>query len=109
MEKIYYVYVIRTDKDTLYTGITTDIQRRMKEHISRKSGAKYTRQFKIIKIEIILEALGRSNASRIEWYFKQFSKKEKENFIKNPSILIEKILQDLEITAKINKELLKSI
>ena len=103
MEKLYYVYVIRTNKGTLYTGITTDIERRMAEHISHKKGAKYTQKYKIVKIELILEANGRSEASKIEWYIKKFSKKEKEIFMKTPSILIDKIFQNLFITAKIIK------
>jgi len=39
---MWYVYIIRCDDDTLYTGVTTDISRRVREH-NLKSGGNYTR------------------------------------------------------------------
>lgn len=38
----YWVYILRCKDDTLYTGITTDTERRLQEH-NRGAGAKYTR------------------------------------------------------------------
>ena len=42
MEEKWTVYILRCGDGTLYTGITTDVQRRFKEHLAGK-GAKYTR------------------------------------------------------------------
>ena len=42
MEKTWYLYILRCGDDTLYTGITTDVQRRLADHRAGK-GAKYTR------------------------------------------------------------------
>ena len=42
MEAIWYLYILRCGDGSLYTGITTDVQRRLAEHRSGK-GAKYTR------------------------------------------------------------------
>ena len=39
----WYVYVLRCADDTFYTGITTDVARRLQEHNESKKGAKYTR------------------------------------------------------------------
>ena len=39
----WYVYMVRASDQTLYTGITTDPQRRLAEHQSGKAGAKYFR------------------------------------------------------------------
>ena len=42
MEEQWYLYILRCADDSLYTGITTDVQRRLADHRSGK-GAKYTR------------------------------------------------------------------
>jgi len=39
----WYVYIVRASDQTLYTGITTDLDRRLAEHQSGKGGAKYFR------------------------------------------------------------------
>lgn len=40
---MYYVYILCCADNTLYTGVTTDLDRRLKEHNSSSLGAKYTR------------------------------------------------------------------
>ena len=42
MDSMWYLYILRCADGSLYTGITTDVQRRLEEHRSGK-GAKYTR------------------------------------------------------------------
>ena len=42
MEKTWYLYILRCGDGSLYTGITDDVQRRLKAH-SQGKGAKYTR------------------------------------------------------------------
>ena len=42
MEPIWYLYILRCKDNTLYTGITTDVEKRLEAHRSGK-GAKYTR------------------------------------------------------------------
>ena len=49
MEKKYYVYMLLTEKDTLYCGYTDDVEKRFKAHLEGK-GAKYTRANKPLKI-----------------------------------------------------------
>lgn len=46
----YYIYIIECENGSLYTGITTDINRRFEEHKGKRIGAKYTRAFKAKKI-----------------------------------------------------------
>ena len=51
---MYYTYIIRTERDTLYTGITTDVARRMREHLGLlKKGAKYTHSNKPCSLEAL--------------------------------------------------------
>ncbi|MCD6211930.1 MAG: GIY-YIG nuclease family protein, partial [Sulfurovum sp.] len=40
---MYYVYIVKCADDTLYTGISTQLERRIEEHNSSDKGAKYTR------------------------------------------------------------------
>ena len=46
----YYVYIVECRDKSLYTGITTDVERRIKEHNEKKSGAKYTRSRRHVMI-----------------------------------------------------------
>ena len=39
---MYYLYILKCADETLYTGVTTDLKRRMTEHNNSKLGAKYT-------------------------------------------------------------------
>ena len=41
-EKLWYVYLLRCRDGTYYTGVTTDVERRIKQH-NNGTGAKYTR------------------------------------------------------------------
>ncbi len=79
---MYYIYIIRTTKNTLYTGITTDIERRMAEHMSGNSkGAKYTRSNPPKTLEAVWSCNTRSEASKIEAHIKTLKRQQKENII----------------------------
>jgi putative endonuclease len=77
-EKMWFVYMIRTSDAQLYTGITTDIQRRWKEHFSGKGGARYFRARKPQAVCFLEEHQNRSSASKRETAIKKLSKSEKE-------------------------------
>lgn len=76
----YFVYILRTSKNTLYIGQTNNLEKRIKEH-KGKRGAKYLRFFKSFKLvyKELLET--RSAALKREYQLKQFSKLEKEELI----------------------------
>ena len=80
MDKIYFVYIIECEDGSLYTGISTNPERRLKEHMSG-TGEKYTRTHKPVKI-VYLELLkNRSEASKREYMIKHLSRKEKLDLI----------------------------
>ena len=61
---VYYVYIVRCEDDSLYTGIATDVARRLREHLSQRvPGAKYTRARKVVALEMVWKTHGRSAAS----------------------------------------------
>ncbi len=77
----WFVYIIETTSGRLYTGITTDIERRFKEHCSSKKGAKFFRS-NTPKEVVYSEAFeNRSLASKREWEIKQFSRAKKLELI----------------------------
>lgn len=100
--KIYYIYILRCKDNSLYTGITTDIQRRYKEHVEKRGG-RYTRAKGVEKIEIYFESKGRVEASKIESYIKKMPKRSKEEMIVNPGNFIINIEKKLNIKIKNKK------
>lgn len=76
----WYVYMIRCEDNSLYTGIAKDYEKRFQEHINGV-GAKYTKSHKPIKIEKILNCTSRSEATKLEIKIKKISKKKKEILI----------------------------
>ncbi|MGL5351189.1 GIY-YIG nuclease family protein [Cetobacterium sp.] len=80
--KKWYVYILRCENNSLYTGITTDVERRFEQHCNGK-GAKYTKVHKPIKIEAIFEKENRSEASKEEIRIKSLKKSEKELLCQN--------------------------
>lgn len=79
-EKKWQVYIIRTVSGKLYTGITTDINRRLEEHKNKK-GAKYFRLEEPKNIVFLETHENRSKATKREIQIKKLSKKKKEALI----------------------------
>lgn len=80
MERSYHVYILRCADGTLYTGITTDLGRRIHMHNSGK-GAKYTRGRTPVTLLYHETCENRAEASRRERAIKLLSRAEKEALI----------------------------
>ena len=74
---MYTLYILKCADKTLYTGITTDLERRIKEHNSSNLGAKYTRGRRPVKLVLAKKFKNRSDASKEESRIKKLSRKEK--------------------------------
>ena len=81
---MYYIYMIRCKDNSIYTGITTDIERRMEEHFSgdKKKCAKYTLVHVPKKLECAWKTENKKNASKLEYHIKKLAKSQKEKLIK---------------------------
>ncbi len=80
----YFVYILRCSDNSLYTGITTDTNRRLCEHngFSLKNvGSKYTAMRRPVKLIYSIKFKNRSEASKEEFRIKSLSKLEKEKLI----------------------------
>lgn len=73
----YWVYILQCGDDSLYTGITTDVERRLKEH-QMGIGAKYTRGRGPLRVVYREACADKSTALRREYAIKQLTRKEKE-------------------------------
>lgn len=78
----WFVYMLRCSDGSLYTGVTTDIERRFSEHKEKKVGAKYTRAKIPLHIAYQETAKSRSEAQVREHVLKKLPKKEKETLAK---------------------------
>ena len=79
----WYLYLIRCRDDTLYTGISTDVDRRFAQHQSeRYAGSKYLKGRGPLSL-VFKEKLGsRSLALKMEHRVKKMAKARKEKLIK---------------------------
>ncbi|MDM8514758.1 GIY-YIG nuclease family protein [Desulfobacterales bacterium HSG16] len=81
--KTWFLYILRCADGSLYTGITTDVKRRLKDHTGKK-GAKYLRPgcrrpFKIVFVSHA--GNDRSTALKFEYRIKSLHKRQKEKLI----------------------------
>lgn len=74
----WFVYFVRCKDDSLYCGVTTDIERRELEHNQTNKGAKYTRVRRPVSMVYHKECDSRSEACKEEVRLKKLSKAQKE-------------------------------
>jgi len=77
----WFVYILRCADGSLYTGVTTDPARRLKEHNSTAKGARYTRSRRPVRLVHAERAASRSAACCREYQLKRLSKTDKEHLI----------------------------
>jgi len=83
MNDEWYIYIIRCKMGTLYTGITKNIERRIKEHEAGKSKAsKYLRGRSPLTLAFSHIIEGKSNALSAEFAIKNVSLQKKEQLIR---------------------------
>ena len=80
----WWVYIIQCRNKSLYTGISTDVERRFDEHQNDdKKASKYCARLRPLKLVYISSAYkNKSDASKEEYRIKQLSRKDKLNLIK---------------------------
>ena len=83
---MYYVYMLLCSDDSLYTGITPDLRRRMRMHTGRlKGGAKYTALRPPKAIAAVWTAPDKSTAAKAEVFIKQLPKQRKLELTQSPA------------------------
>lgn len=78
----WYLYVVECSDSTLYTGVTTDVERRVREHNTTSRGAKYTKFRRPVKLLWFKMYSNRSNAQSAEYAFKKLPRQQKVKLIR---------------------------
>lgn len=79
----YYVYIVRCKDGTLYTGYTNNLEKRIHDHNFSKTGAKYTRARRPVKLVYSEKYRTLSQVLKREIAIKKLSRIEKLLLIKN--------------------------
>ena len=77
----WYVYIIQNEKGHYYTGITTDLERRFKEHAGSKKGAKFFHTGAPVDMVFSKKFSNRSLASKFECFVKKLTREQKIKLI----------------------------
>lgn len=85
----WYVYVLRCGDGSLYTGSTTDVQRRLREH-QRGTGARYTRSRPPVELAYTEAAADRAAAQRREAAIKKLPRTEKLKLVETGQRALQK-------------------
>lgn len=84
---MWFIYIVECRDWSFYTWITTDLERRVKQHNwDLKGWAKYTRSKSPVKLVYSTLIWSKSDASKEEYRIKQLSRKEKEVLVKSYNI-----------------------
>jgi len=83
MESVWHVYILRCADDTLYTGVTIDLTRRISEHNESLKGAKYTRVRRPVSLVYSETFESRSSACVREAAIKKLTRDEKSRLIQD--------------------------
>ena len=99
---MYYTYMLRCADNSIYTGMTNDLEKRLEEHVSKsKNGAKYTKSHDVVKLETAWKSKEKSLACKLEYQIKQLSKQQKERLIEGEKLSTflkgKLIVEDIEI------------
>jgi putative endonuclease len=84
---VYWVYMLRLDNGSYYTGYTRDLEKRVRDH-RRGRGAKITRSFAPVAVAACWKLrCGRSAAMRLEAWIKSRTRQVKQSLVDHPESL----------------------
>ena len=80
-KKMRFVYIVRCNDNSLYTGITNNLEKRISDHNISKIWARYTKSRRPVKLIWHKKAMDRNIASKLELQIKKMWKQKKEEMI----------------------------
>jgi len=91
MSASWHLYIIQTATGFYYTGITTDVERRLQEHRNGKKGAKSLRGKAPLELVFTMEVADRSEASSLEARIKKLTHLEKAGLVAGSKEILEQV------------------
>lgn len=91
----WYIYIVQCADQSLYTGISTDLLRRIEEHNSSPNGAKYTKARRPVRLVYFEQSESRSEASKREHALKRLSPTDKRQLVTDASQDCQQLFQGL--------------
>ncbi|GCE31413.1 hypothetical protein KDA_68970 [Dictyobacter alpinus] len=86
IDTLHYVYIVRCKDDTLYTGYTTNVERRVAMHNAGK-GARYTRARLPVVLMMSWQFASKGDALRTEYALKRYPRSQKLRLLASPDLL----------------------
>ena len=83
MKQTWFVYILQCADNTFYTGVTTDLERRLKQHNESTLGAKYTKARRPVRLAFSESYVSRSLAQIREAAIKKLSREDKQLLLKD--------------------------
>lgn len=77
---MWFVYILCCSDKTLYTGITNNLEKRIKKH-NAGTGARYTKGRRPVTLVKFFECPSKSEALKLEYLIKQLPRKEKLSYV----------------------------
>jgi putative endonuclease len=91
----WFIYIVQCADQSLYTGITTDLLRRIEEHNSSPNGARYTRARRPVRLVYFEQSGSRSTAGQREHALKRLSPTDKRQLVSDSARDCQQLLQGL--------------
>ena len=85
---MWYVYIVRCNSDTLYTGITNDLEKRIFDHNNSKIWAKYTKSRRPVTLVWSQELEDKVSVMKLEYKIKRMTKEKKEKIIEQNIVIL---------------------
>jgi putative endonuclease len=98
-ESVYHLYIVKCCDDTLYTGITTDVVRRVKEHNTSTRGAHYTSLRRPVELLFYKVCSSRSEAIKEELRVKRLPRVKKLALVE-PKEIVKRISKSTKNSMK---------
>ncbi|MCE5273985.1 MAG: GIY-YIG nuclease family protein [Syntrophaceae bacterium] len=97
----WHLYIVRTTDRSLYAGISTDVQRRFREHLAQgRKTARYLLAHKPQGLAFSLAIGDRGLALKVEYHFKRLSKGEKERIVDSGHLIYDRETGRIAIPAE---------
>lgn len=84
----WFVYMVICSDATFYTGITTDVDRRLTEHNLKSTGARYTRSRRPVELVYVQVADDKSSAQKLEHKIRKLSVEKKIDLIAEQTMVV---------------------